>query len=96
MPICGFANETVRRFFETGEVSHRVGWFAVSRVVARKLDMLSYAHALHDLKSPPANRLELLKGDLKGKYSIRVNDQWRVVFSWTAAGAADVDVVDYH
>ena len=49
-----------------------------------------------DLRSPPANRLESLKGDLKGLFSIRVNDQWRIVFRWTSSGAEDVDVVDYH
>ncbi len=62
----------------------------------RKLDMLHYAQKLDDLRSPPANRLEALKGDLGGFYSIRVNDQWRVVFRWAANGAEDVDVVDYH
>lgn len=62
----------------------------------RKLDMLHYAQKLDDLESPPANRLEALKGDLGGFYSIRVNDQWRVVFRWAANGAEDVDVVDYH
>ena len=77
-------------------MNHRVGWAGLAKVVARKLDMLEYAHGLLDLRSPPANRLELLRGDLKGRYSIRVSDRWRIVFLWTAAGAADVDVVDYH
>ncbi|MBI3179685.1 MAG: type II toxin-antitoxin system RelE/ParE family toxin [Deltaproteobacteria bacterium] len=54
------------------------------------------ASELRDLRVPPANRLELLKGNLTGLYSIRVNDQWRVVFRWTSDGATDVDVVDYH
>lgn len=96
MAISGFASDVVRRFFENGEVSRRVGWFAVAKVVARKLDMLDYAAMLEDLRQPPANRLEALKGQLKGFYSIRVNDQWRVVFRWAAAGPAEVDVVDYH
>lgn len=62
----------------------------------RKLDMLNAAHVLEDLRTPPGNRLEALKGDLKGKHSIRVNDQWRVVFRWAEGGAAEVAVRDYH
>ena len=62
----------------------------------RKLDMIRYADQLVDLLSPPANRLEALRGSLEGLYSIRVNDQWRIVFRWTPSGATDVDVVDYH
>ena len=58
--------------------------------------MLNYAQQLDDLRSPPANRLEALKGDLKGRFSVRVNDQWRVVFRWTDDGPEYVDVVDYH
>jgi len=58
--------------------------------------MLQYSQKLEDLQSPPANRLEALKGDLKGLFSIRVNDQWRIVFRWTNQGPEDVNVVDYH
>ncbi len=58
--------------------------------------MLDYARALSDLASPPGNRLEALKGDLGGYHSIRINDQWRVVFRWTDAGPGDVDIRDYH
>jgi proteic killer suppression protein len=58
--------------------------------------MLHYAAELSDLKSPPNNRLEELKGDLKGLHSIRVNDQWRVVFKWTAQGPKNVRIMDYH
>jgi len=61
-----------------------------------KLDMLNGAAAVLDLKSPPGNRLEALKGDLKGFHSIRVNDQWRIVFSWQNNGAHDVRLMDYH
>ena len=62
----------------------------------RKLDMLHTARDLHDLSSPPANRLEALKGDRNGQHSIRVNDQWRICFTWTAEGPANVEIVDYH
>jgi len=62
----------------------------------RKLDMLQYAHVLDDLRSPPGNRLELLKGNLTGFYSIRVNDQWRIIFEWSHRGPEKVKIVDYH
>jgi proteic killer suppression protein len=68
----------------------------VLKVTLRKLDMVNAAHAVSDLRSPPGNRLEALKGDLKGFFSIRVNDQWRIVFRWEAADAVDVRVTDYH
>lgn len=64
--------------------------------VGRKLDMLDAAHDLNDLRVLPGNRLEKLGGDLAGLYSIRVNDQWRVVFRWTGQGADDVRIVDFH
>ena len=62
----------------------------------RKLDVLNAAHRLGDLRSPPGNRLEALKGDRRGLHSIRVNDQWRIVFRWTEAGPAEVSLTDYH
>jgi proteic killer suppression protein len=58
--------------------------------------MVHYAFKLSDLRSPPGNRLETLKGRLDGSYSIRINDQWRVVFEWTADGPSRVRVTDYH
>ena len=62
----------------------------------RKLDMLHYAGALGDLRSPPGNRLEALKGKMRGYQSVRVNDQWRIVFRWTSGGPTLVRVTDYH
>lgn len=62
--------------------------------VLRKLDMLNAAHVLEDLRRPPGNRLEALKGNLKGWHSIRVNDQWRIVFRWVEGGAAEVALRD--
>ena len=58
--------------------------------------MLNNAERLDDLKSPPGNRLEALKGKLAGRHSIRVNDQWRIVFRWTESGPDEVEVIDYH
>ncbi len=70
--------------------------FALAKIARRKLVQLNNAGALGDLSVPPGNRLEALKGDLAGKHSIRVNDQWRIVFRWTTAGPEDVEIVDYH
>ncbi|AMV71912.1 Toxin HigB-1 [Desulfuromonas sp. DDH964] len=62
----------------------------------RKLDMLNAAHDVLDLRSPPGNRLEALQGDLAGLFSIRVNDQWRIVFRWQGGNAYEVRLTDYH
>ncbi|HXU05394.1 MAG TPA: type II toxin-antitoxin system RelE/ParE family toxin [Polyangia bacterium] len=96
MAIRTFRRSEIADFFFDGKAERKAGWTAVARIVARKLDMLHYAQKLDDLRSPPANRLEALKGSLKGFFSIRVNDQWRIVFRWTSGGPEDVDVVDYH
>jgi toxin HigB-1 len=64
--------------------------------LARKFDALNAATELRDLASPPKNRLEALKRDRQGQHSIRINDQYRICFRWTAAGPADVEVTDYH
>ena len=66
------------------------------RVACRKLDMLNAAVQLKDLKAPPADRLEALKGELRGKYSIRINDQYRVIFSFKDGNAHEVEIKDYH
>ncbi len=67
-----------------------------ARSAKRKLDMLHAAAKLDDLKVPPSNRLEKLEGNLKGFYSIRINDQWRLIFRWAEGNAQDVRVTDYH
>ena len=66
------------------------------RVALRKLLILDAADQLGDLRVPPENRLEKLKGDRANSYSIRINDQWRICFRWTSAGPEDVEIVDYH
>lgn len=68
----------------------------VQRATLRKLELLHAAAAVEDLRIPPGNRLEQLKGDRKGQHSIRVNDQWRICFVWKDGGADDVELVDYH
>ena len=61
-----------------------------------KLDVINAAQALDDLRSPPGNRLEALRGELKGFYSIRINNQWRIIFKWSENNASDVQIIDYH
>lgn len=69
---------------------------ALHAIACRKLDWLNAAQSLDDLKSPPGNRLEKLKGDDVGFHSIRINDQWRIIFKWQNGNAADVQIIDYH
>jgi proteic killer suppression protein len=68
----------------------------IQNVALRKLRLLNGALDLNDLRVPPGNRLEVLKSDRIGQHSIRVNDQWRICFVWTAGGPKDVEIVDYH
>jgi len=69
---------------------------AFASVAERKLSQLDAAQTLEFLKAPPGSRLEALAGDRRGRHSIRINDQWRICFVWTAVGPADVEIVDYH
>jgi proteic killer suppression protein len=91
--IKSFRCQDTRKLFETGK-SGRFG--SILKVATRKLTQLEAAATLEFLRSPPGNRLEALKGDRQGQYSIRVNDQWRICFRWTPAGPEDVEIVDYH
>jgi toxin HigB-1 len=68
----------------------------IQNIALRKLRLLNGALDLNDLRVPPGNRLEALKSDRAGQYSIRINDQWRICFVWTAGGPRDVEIVDYH
>lgn len=68
----------------------------IARVALRKLIQMNRARQLNDLRVPPGNRLEALRGELEGLHSIRINDQWRIVFRWTPNGPEDVAIVDYH
>jgi toxin HigB-1 len=78
--------------------THRARRFPsnIRSTAVRKLDVLNAAHRLDDLSSPPGNRLEALRGDLEGFHSIRVNDQWRIVFRWIDGTAREVSLTDYH
>ena len=68
----------------------------IHRVALRTLRQVGSAESLEDLRIPPGNRLEALKGDCAGQHSIRINDQWRICFVWTDAGPEEVQIVDYH
>jgi toxin HigB-1 len=92
--IRSFADKTAERLFRDGVCSAR--WRSIEDVALRKLDTMDAATRLDDLRSPPANRLEALRGDRRGQYSIRVNRQWRVCFRWTPDGPEAVEIADYH
>lgn len=91
--IKGFRCADTRALFETGKCRRFSGLVTVA---TRKLAQLDAAQTLEFLRSPPGNRLEALKGDREGQYSIRVNDQFRLCFRWTGDGPTDVELVDYH
>ncbi len=96
MAIRSFSDPATEEFFLTGKVKKKAGWQGIAMIARRKLDILHYATDLQDLRSPPGNRLEALKGGLKGYHSIRINKQWRVVFRWTSAGVEEARIEDYH
>ena len=96
MAIRSFSDKATKFFFFTGRVKPTIGWAPVCKIVKKRLDMLHYATALDDLRSPPGNRLKALRGNMRGYHSVRVNDQWHVVFRWTPAGPTMVHVADYH
>ena len=91
--IKSFADRQTQRLFEDQVVRAYRG---IARRAKRKLESLHAAANLRDLTVPPSNRLEKLRGDLKGHYSIRINDQWRVIFRWEDGHAHDVRIADYH
>lgn len=91
--IPSFKDDETRKLFETG-ASKR--WVAIRITARRKLDQIEAATNLSDLRSPPGNHLEALKGDRAGQHSIRINDQFRICFEWKVDGGHNVEIVDYH
>ena len=92
--IVSFADKQTESLFRCERVKKIDA--SLQRSALRKLVMLDAAVALDDLRSPPGNRLEALRGTRAGEYSIRVNDQWRICFRWQGGNAHDVRIVDYH
>lgn len=95
--IVSFRDQATEDLYH-GNATHRTARFPrdIRGAALRKLDILHAAHRLVDLRSPPGNRLEALRGDLMGYHSIRVNDQWRIIFRWELGNAHSVALVDYH
>ena len=91
--ISSFRDKDTRTLYETGS-SRRFN--AIARIALRKLDMIAAATQVETLRVPPGNRLEALRGDRNGQWSIRINDQWRICFRWSGGNADDVEIVDYH
>src|SRR5579859_1215497 len=96
--IASFGNRGTEDIFdgENTDAARRTCPKPIWSVARRKLDQLNQAARLTDLAAPPANRLEALRGDRRGRHSIRINDQYRVCFRWTDQGAEEVEIVDYH
>ncbi|MDE2092209.1 MAG: type II toxin-antitoxin system RelE/ParE family toxin [Gammaproteobacteria bacterium] len=93
MAIKSFKDANTESLFKGARVKRFVN---IESIAMRKLAMLNRAGSLDDLRVPPGNKLEALKGNLAGLHSIRVNDQFRVCFRWTPEGPTDVEIVDYH
>jgi proteic killer suppression protein len=92
--IKSFRSKETEKIFD-GKFSAKLPQ-AIQRLAARKLEYLDSAEALEDFRAPPGNRLEALKDDRAGQYSLRINDQWRICFVWRDNNAYDVEIVDYH
>jgi len=91
--IQSFKDAGTRDLFETGS-SRR--WSSIATAALRKLDQIEASASLSDLRVPPGNRLEALKGDRQGQHSIRINEKYRICFIWKVDGAYEVEITDYH
>ena len=92
--IRSFADRETEKIWQ-GQVSRRLPQ-DIQPVARRKLRMLNNAESVNDLRIPPGNRLEALRGDRKGQYSVRINEQWRICFAWRGNDAHEVGIADYH
>ncbi len=93
--IASFAHKPTESLFHEGTAKGRLP-NQITAAALRKLDMLNAATQLGDLRAPPGNRLEALKGEYAGLHSIRINDQWRIVFRWEGGDTHQVQIIDYH
>jgi proteic killer suppression protein len=97
MEIISYGNNETKNFDLQGKTTKRCKWKAVENVARRKLDILLYAAKSEDLKVPPGNKFEWLKGDLNGYASIRINEQWRIIFKINKKNQLEnVEIIDYH
>jgi proteic killer suppression protein len=95
--IKSYGSKETETFDLTGKVTKRCKWASVAKIAARKLDILTFGESIEDFKVPPNNRFEWLKGNLKGFSSIRINDQWRIIFKVTKDNKLEgVEIIDYH
>ena len=96
--IQSFATQATEDIFNglSSKAARKICPQSVWKVARRKLDLLDSVTVFEELKVPPGNRLEALKGDRKGQYSIRINEQYRICFQWSETGPTDVEIVDYH
>lgn len=92
--IKSFNDKETESLFITGKSSYYPS--SIIKVALRKLDYLNAAKTINDLRVPPGNRMEKLKGDLTGKYSIRINDQYRIIFGFEQSDSYEVEIIDYH
>lgn len=92
--IKSFRDKDAERIFNRQRVKRFS--LSVQKLAQRKLDLIEGADLIEDLRTPPGNRLDMLSGNRKGQYSIRVNDQWRICFRWKSGQATNVEIVDYH
>ena len=97
-----YNNNMIKTFADKESEKIWQGYFSqkypptIQNIARRKLRMLNNAHSINDLRQPPANHLEALKGNKKGKHSIRINNQWRICFAWIDSDCYDVEIIDYH
>ena len=92
--IISFKDKETEKIWN-GTVSTKLP-FEIQHTARRKLRMINNSQNINDLRIPPSNKLEKLRGDLKDKFSIRINDQWRIVFCWDGSNSSEVEIVDYH
>ena len=92
--IISFRDKEAEKIWN-GTVSTKLP-FEIQHIARRKLRMINNSQNINDLRMPPGNRLEKLQGDLKNKYSIRINDQWRIIFCWEGNNSLEIEINDYH
>ncbi len=96
MEIISCKNKATEKLVKTGKTKKGCKWASLRKIALRKIDMIVFADSINDLKSPPSNHLETLSGNLKGYWSIRINDQFRIIFEVEGVEIHNLEIVDYH